>query len=279
MSGLISRVPVGRTLADGDADDANWDVLRLYVRDDPHDIVEGIIGRAPTPEEVGARMQNALNTPEKPGHDSTNPGVLSPSDYWPKSTLIGQVLDQWSGEGRREENIPELPPYLVVNGDETWAYSDIGKARDDRDKMVQIAARQLPGSTFRRDAYGNPIITVPQGTQAMESRVAGIDEKGEPVMERKSVPLSGEYYLNRPGFSLRDAANFGQDALYSQIGGKLGALVAGPPGAILGPALTSAIEDMDAGRVGADFSPDPVHMARAAGISAATSIGRKLLGW
>jgi hypothetical protein len=277
MNGLFSRVPVGRNLFNSDAHDPNANHFNSdgYLAKDPHDAMERLLGRAPTPDEVGARMLNALNTPAAPGYDVEDQKPLMPgTGYWdPTRTLLGQIMGEWSGKGRREENIPELPPYLAIDGQETSAFSDIGDARDDRNKMVQIAAKQLPGSTFRYDTYGNPIITVPQGTQTMEPRVAGVDPRGEIIMERTPVPFSGEYYLNRPGFSQRDAANLAQGAIFKGAGAKLLGLVAGPVGEILGPALGSAAQDIRAGYDGGDFSLDPGHMVS----SVASKVGRKAL--
>lgn len=112
---------------------------------------------------------------------------------------------QFHGEGRREENVPELPWNVQIGGKDTWVGAKMSLGRDNDRAMDDIALAQLRGGEFRRDKWGNLIVKLPEGAQ-----VAGQTASGQ------------EFYPNRPGFSQQDLANFVVDQIPNAAGAAVG---------------------------------------------------------
>jgi hypothetical protein len=158
-------------------------------------------GREPTLEEVGARMLEALGPPAVP-----NPA----GDNLP------------DGEGRREENVPELPWNVQIGGKDTWVGAKMGLGRNNDRAVDNIALAQLPGAGFRRDRWGNLIFRLPDDATVLETYVSGIADRA-PVYEERQKPVGGqEFYDNRPGFSRQDAMNASVDLTPGVAGGVVG---------------------------------------------------------
>ena len=126
-----------------------------------------LLGREPTPDEVGARMLAALQTPTAPDPAGDNLPERGPFSF--VNDAITGVRDrydmyqrQYHGEGRREENVPEQPWKVQIGGKDTWVGAKMGLGRDSDRAVDDIALAQLPGAEFRRDRWGNLVIKLPE---------------------------------------------------------------------------------------------------------------------
>ncbi len=200
---VLENLGVPRTVMSATADDEPMPVFK------PGEVSSG-------PEEY-PRIQRA------------GPSPLPQTDSWFGRTAKA-LRNELTGEGRRESGVEELPPWVKISGQDTSGYSKIGLAGDNEAAAREIALKQFPGSSIREDSWGNAIIKLPDHATHTEWRVTGSDIDGNPTFEAKDVPLSGEYYLNRPGPSARDAANYAVEQAFESTGSFLGGLAAGAVG-------------------------------------------------
>lgn len=167
--------------------------------------------------------------------------------------------DTFAGEVGSDQGVPELPPWVKVNGQDSSGYSKIALARGNMAAAREIALKQFPGASIRDDTQGNPIIRLPEGATRTDWRVNGADFEGNPTFEAREVPIGGEFYLNKSGLSSRDLADFAVNQVFKGIGSGLGGLI-GSTGAmpIVGAGLGAGlgIEAMDAAARQAGSSQD-----------------------
>lgn len=197
-------------------------------------------------------------------------------------SIPARVQDAYSGEGRREEGIDELPENIAATGDHpSWAKEAMALARDNPKAAADIAQARIPGSTIRVDQWGNPIIRIPQTAVRFERRP--VMRGGSVLFDQVPVPVneSKEYYLNKPGLSAQDAVNYMPDAALLMAGGaggaKLGQAALGEAGKIGGAGVgsggASVIMDLLARAVG---SKQPVDWKKAGWTAAFGSAGQAI---
>lgn len=217
------------------------------------------------PGEVSSAPEKAVPRPAAPvPAPQPAPGLFDRI-----KSAVADLKDQYDGAGRREEGIQELPPNISVGGQDNGGYSKLTLARDNNAAAKEIALKQYPGSSIREDQWGNLIIKLPDGATRAEAQPAGFTDERHPTVEAQQVPISGEFYLNRPGFSQRDVANAatkqaitGTGAL---LGGELGGAVGLPwQGAAAGAAIGSEAMDAMAQQAGSTQGVNAWDMAKAA---------------
>jgi hypothetical protein len=195
---------------------------------------------------------------------------------------VAGLKDRYDGATRREDGIAELPPDISVGGKDNWGYSKLTLARDNNAAAQGIALKQYPGATIRKDEWGNPIIRLPDGAVRTESHIVDFNEDGFPIIEQKRVPISGEFYLNKPGFTQRDAVNFAAEKAFTEPAALLGGVVGsaaglGIPGRAAGAALGIEAMDALAQRAGSEEGIDAGDMVNAAVGKARSDVAKYLV--
>lgn len=146
---MFARFPMGRNLLNSDSDFGRNYLNFEPPPEDAHDITMHLLGRGPTPDEIGARMMEALRTPAAPDPAGDNFPDRGPFGF--VHDALAGVRDrydaasrQYRGEGRREENVPELPWNVQIGGKNTWVSAKMGLGRGNDRAVDDIALVQLP---------------------------------------------------------------------------------------------------------------------------------------
>ncbi len=169
------------------------------------DLVEGAV--AIEPEDIV--------TPTVPGAIEISPGDLVPENSGRAkparpvretiADLPGKIYDYGksliTGEGRREEGLDEIPDEFIPNFGTITGRTSFARTPEGK---LDIYKQAHPEAKSRVDAYGNPVVTGPDGKEG---------------------------YINKPGASWRDIPDLATEAAFLAPAMRAGAVV----GKTLGP--------------------------------------------
>lgn len=176
------------------------------------------------------------------------------------------IKDMWTGDNRREFDIPELPPIMTQSG---LSQDKMALGRDDLRKLDIFRKTTGQNVPAMLDQFGNVIVAIDEPTAGKLS--AGGLKVGP-----------GRYYLNRPGASSQDIADTVAGGLFAGIPALLGARGGGKLlgtagtwiGAGAGSAGGSLLQDTAATAAGSERGVDPT----AAAVAAAFGVGAEAAG-
>lgn len=169
--------------------------------------------------------------PPEPGSPEAMAAEVKEPSFWE------QVSSAVTGRGRRIEGVPELPENLARDGKLTRTMYVLSLARDNPKAMLNLAKKNLPGAEFKTDQWGNLMVWLPAEYQTMENQM--VNGMNQPVPK----PFGEErlFYLNKPGMSAGDIAQYGPEiaglGLGAGIGGVAGKAILGTAGRIAGTAI------------------------------------------
>lgn len=160
------------------------------------------------------------------------------------------IKDLWTGDDRREFDIPELPPLLVgKEGSGGLTADKMALGRDDLRKLDIFRKMSGENVPAMLDRFGNVVVALDQPT-AQRLSAQGL----------KIGP--GRYYLNRPGASSQDLADAmptialtgGGAAGGAAMGARMvgGNILGRMAGAGVGAAIGSAEQDLAATAAGSE---------------------------
>lgn len=216
-----------------------------------------------SPAEVQGELARR-QAPENPNYAFTRSGPMRP-DPAPTRGLLdrGRISDLMLsarnlviGDTTREFDIPEIPVNVDINGETVPIQDKLAVARGNPLAQAGILKNYFPKAAQDFDAYGNLVLTFPEGQR---------------------------FYANRPGASWGDASEgiitAASELGLARIGGGIGNKVAGAVGSAAGAgaglAAASVGQDVMAQRHG---STQPVDLDRAAMLGA-LGVGGEFLGY
>lgn len=134
------------------------------------------------------------------------------------------------------ESLPELPGDLAVNGRPSLLFGELAQAAGDAKAQADIIRKHFPGWPTRLDSNGRLIVNVPDNvTTTIDEMPVALPERDVMPGQRIAVAVRGEHYVDRPGISNRNAADFASWAAFQ--GAPVAAVGLVPGGRVLAPLL------------------------------------------